>query len=64
MEGALLHTESNKDLNLILLLAKKLGISARKLSKEELEDFGLSIAMDEGRTGEYVSTEEILNLLQ
>ena len=35
-------------------LAKKLGISARKLSKEEIEDYGLSIAISEGKTGEYI----------
>jgi len=35
MEGAILHTDSDKDLSLILQLAKKLGISARKLTKTE-----------------------------
>ncbi len=64
MEGAILHTDSNKDLKLILQLAKKLGIYARKLSKDEIEDFGLSIAISEGKTGEYVDTEEFLNELR
>jgi len=60
MEGAILHTESDKDLNLILQLAKKLGISAKKLSKEEIEDWGLSQAISEGKTGEYVDTDSFL----
>ena len=64
MEGAILHTESNKDLALILQLAKKLGISARKLSKDEIEDYGLSIAISEGRTGEYIDTETFLSELR
>ena len=64
MEGAILHTESDKDLTLILQLAKKLGISARKLSKDEIEDYGLSIAISEGKTGEYIDTETFLNELR
>ena len=64
MEGAILHTESDKDLSLILQLAKKLGISARKLSQEEIEDYGLSIAISEGKTGEYVDTDPFLRELR
>ena len=64
MEGAILHTDSSNDLNLILKLAKKLGISAKKLSKEEIEDYGLSIAINEGRTGEYIDAEKYLNELR
>jgi len=60
MEGAILHTDSSKDLDLILQLAKKLGISTKKLSKDEIEDYGLSIAITEGKTGEYVDTETYL----
>ncbi len=64
MEGAILHTESDTDLSLILQLAKKMGISARKLSKDEIEDFGLSIAIAEGKTGEYVDSETYLTKLR
>jgi hypothetical protein len=64
MEGAILHTESDKDLALILQLAKKLGISARKLSEDEIEDYGLSIAISEGKTGEYIDTETFLSELR
>ena len=64
MEGAILHTDSSKDLDLILQLAKKLGISAKKLSKYEIEDYGLSIAITEGKTGEYVDTEIYLKELR
>ena len=64
MESAILHTDSNQDLSLILQLAKKLGISARKLSKDEIENYGLSISIAEGKTGEYIDTEEFLNELR
>ena len=64
MEGAILHTNSDKDLSLILQLAKKLGITVRKLSKDEMEDYGLSIAISEGKTGEYVDTETFLRELR
>lgn len=64
MKGAILHTDSNQDLNLILQLAKKLGISARKLSDEEIEDLGLSIAIAEGPSGEYVDTDNFLKELR
>jgi hypothetical protein len=60
MEGAILQTDSSQDLELILQLAKKLGISAKKLSKDEIEEYGLSIAITEGKTGEYVDTEIFL----
>ena len=64
MEGAILQTDSSKDLDLILQLAKKLGISTKKLSKDEIEDYGLSIAITEGKTGEYVDTEIYLKELR
>ncbi|MCK4677071.1 MAG: hypothetical protein KAT48_02980 [Bacteroidales bacterium] len=63
MESVILHTNKSEDLSLILQLARKLGISARKLSKDEFEDLGLSIAISEGKTGEYVEIETFLNEL-
>ena len=64
MEGAILITDSDKDLSLILQLAKKLGISTRKLSKDEIEDYGLATAISKGKTGDYVDTETFLNELR
>jgi len=64
MEGVILHTDSSKDLELIIQLAKKLGISTKKLTKDEIEDYGLSIAINEGRTGEYIDTEIFMNELR
>lgn len=64
MEGAILHTDSDQDLKLIIQLAKKLGISTRRLSKDEIEDYGLSLAISQGKTGEYIDTDEFLNELR
>ncbi len=64
MESAILQANSGNDLKLILQLAKKLGISAKKLSEDEAMDLGLSIAISEGKTGEYVDTDEFLIELQ
>ena len=64
MEGAILHTDSDKDLSLILQLAKKLGISARKLSKDEIDDYGLTVAISEGKSGEYVDSKAYLKELR
>jgi hypothetical protein len=64
METAILQTKSGTDLKLILQLAKKLGISAKKLSEDEMLDLGLSIAITHGRTGEFTDTDEFLKALQ
>lgn len=64
MEGALLHTDSDQDLKLILQLARKLGISVKELSRAEIEDFGLAIAMEEGKTGEYVDFDKFIQELK
>jgi hypothetical protein len=61
MKGAILSAKSEKDLNLILQLAKKIGISTRKLSDQEIEDFGLTVAIEKGKTGQFVNTDSFLN---
>jgi predicted transcriptional regulator len=63
MQGAILYTNSNKELKLILELAQKIGISTKKLTLEDLEDLGLVNAINEGRTGEFIDTESYLKEL-
>ncbi len=63
METVILSSKSQQDLNLILQLAKKLGISINKLSKDDIADIGLSLAIKKGRTGEYIDTDSFLNEL-
>lgn len=64
MQGAILHTNSDHDLKLILQLARKLGISTKELTSEEIEDYGISNAISEGRTGNYIDTNKFLNELK
>lgn len=64
MTSAIITSESNKDLKLLLELAKKLNLKTKILSEEEQEDFGLAEAIKSGRTNQFVDTEEFLKNLQ
>lgn len=63
MESAILSGASKEDLKILTELAKKLGISVKWLSKEDLEDYGLSKAIVDGKTGKTVSTSKFLDSL-
>ncbi len=63
MESAIVTTNSKNDLQLLLVLAKKMGIKSKVLSKEQLEDLGLKKAIDEGRTGKFIETGKFLKSL-
>ena len=60
MNSAIITSKSNKDLKLLLELAKKLNIKSKILTKEEEEDLGLIKAMTIGRTKQFVDTKEFL----
>jgi len=64
MKNAILTSESNKTLELLLELAKKLGIKATLLTVERLEDAGLAKGMKSGRTGKFIDTNKFLNYLK
>jgi hypothetical protein len=64
MEAAILSGKSKKDIQLLLTIAEKMGIKAQFLNKDDLEDFGLAKAIIEGKSGEYVDTDEFLKSLQ
>ena len=63
MESAILTTNSEKDLQLLLILAKKMGVKGKILSIEQLEDLGLKNAIKKGRTGKFADTEKFLQKL-
>jgi len=63
MESAILTTNSKKDLRLLLVLAKKMGVKGKILSSEQLEDLGLKNAIKKGRTGKFADTEKFLQKL-
>ena len=61
MNSALITTESSKDLELLLELAKKSNFTIKLLSKKDEEEFGLINAIKDGRTEEYIDTDIFLN---
>jgi len=63
MRTVILNADSQSDLNLLLQFAKRLGIKAKVLSKEEMEDHIFGQMMDEEKTGEIVSRDEIMKKL-
>ena len=64
MESAVLISESKSNLTVLLDLAKKLGIGVKRLTMEEVEDFGLINAMKKGRTVKYIDTDKYLAKLR
>ncbi len=64
METLLLQSESKKEIKLFADLAKKIGLKAKFITNESLEDIGLANAMDKGRTGEFVDTKSYLKKLK
>lgn len=63
-KSAILSTESESDLRLIIELAEKLGIKTKILTEEDLEDLAMVYAIEEGKTGEYVDTAEFIKTLR
>ncbi len=64
MKSAILTSASNKNLKILIELAKQLGIKTKILTEEQLEDIGLSKAIKQGRTGDFVDTDEFVNSLK
>ena len=63
MKTAILSSESDADLKLLVELANKLGIKASVLSEEDAEDLAIAYAIKQGKTGEYLDTEDFLKNL-
>lgn len=64
MEIAIINSESKSDLDLLLNLAKKIGIKTKKLKKEEIEELGLHYAIQSARTQEYADTDRFMKSLR
>ena len=64
MESAIISGKSKKDIQLLVTIAEKMGIKAKFLSKDDLEDFGMGKAIIEGKTGEFIDTDEFLKSLR
>ena len=64
MENILLQGNSKEEIKLITALAKKMGMKAKVIKNDFMEDIALANAMQKGRTSEYVDTTEYLNKLK
>jgi hypothetical protein len=64
METAIISSSSKKDIQLLISVAEKMGIKARFISKDDLEDIALGEAIKEGETGELIDTKEFLKSLK
>ncbi len=64
METLVLSSISKSDLSLLYKLAKKMGVDAKRVSSEDLEDSALLLAMKNAQTGEYVNTCTFLENLR
>jgi hypothetical protein len=60
MKTAILTSDSNKNLKILIELAERLGIKAKMLTEEQLEDIGLIKAIKQGRTGSFVDPDKFI----
>ncbi|MGB3588558.1 MAG: hypothetical protein WBA23_18570 [Tunicatimonas sp.] len=63
MDTLLVKPSNKAELTLLRQLLKKMNIAAEILSEEDLEDQLLLKAMDEKRSGSFVSEEEVMKEL-
>lgn len=63
MEAFIIKADNEADASLLISLAKKLGMNAKKLSKTEIEDWSLAQMIDEGMNSETVSRKAIMKKL-
>ncbi|HEY4197664.1 MAG TPA: hypothetical protein VGM63_19120 [Mucilaginibacter sp.] len=64
MESAIISGKSKKDIRLLMTIAEKMGIKAKFITNEDLEDFGMAKAIKEGETGELIDTTEFLKSIK
>ncbi|MBI2966617.1 MAG: hypothetical protein HYY40_02230 [Bacteroidetes bacterium] len=64
METMVIDVKSKSDKIFIRQFAKRMGYKARVLQLEEIEDIALGKAIKEGRKGDYVDRETVMNALR
>jgi len=64
MKSAILTSDSNKNLKILIELADRLGIKAKMLTDEQLEDIGMIKAIKNGRTGSFVDSDKFIGGLK
>ena len=64
METVLINVEKKSDLAFIINLAKKLGMSAKALTKAQVEDWKLAQKIESGMKTSTVSRTEVMKALE
>ena len=64
METLLLQRNSKEEIKLLASLANKMGLKAKVIKNDFLEDIALANAMQKEKTGEYIDTESYLKKLK
>lgn len=64
MESAIISGKSKKDIRLLMTIAEKMGITAKFITNDEVEDFIMAKAIKEGETGLLIDTNEFLQSLK
>ena len=64
MSGLIITATNKSDLKLFSDLARRIGLKAKPMSDEDILDFGLLKAMQEGRKTKFVSRERIMKKLK
>ena len=64
MKSAVITSNSSKTLQLLIDLAREMGLKSKVLTNEEIEDAGLTKAIRSGRTRKFIETEKFLKSLK
>ncbi len=64
MKSLVITPKDTKELNFVSELLQKMSISSKGLSKEEKEDAGLLVLMQEANKNDTVSRQEIVSKLR
>lgn len=64
MDTILLKAKSKENLNLLIALAKKLGVEVSVLSENDKEDIAMMAAIKKGKTGKLVDADNFSEALK
>jgi len=63
MRSLLINPKDAKELQLVIDILSKMGVSYNELTEEDKEDIGLSVMMQEADRSQKVSEKEVMNKL-
>ena len=63
MESVIINAKNRADISLLISLAKKLGMSAKTLTRTEIEDWQLVQKMEEGMKSGNATRSEVMKAL-